>query len=722
MELHAKLVRSQLSFFKPFVAGLSLEATRKGQDKLGELMTALHRREVLVRDHDFEHFQGAWVMPKDQRRTGVILYLHGGGYTCGSLEYAKGFAAALASECGVRVFCPAYRLAPEHPYPAALDDALESYQYLLQKGYEPGQIMLAGESAGGGLIYCLCLKLKELGMELPCGLIGISPWTDLTGSGDSYRENRENDPSMTPELLRFYAGCYTQDPTDPLCSPLFGDLTGLPPSLLFVGGDEVMLDDTRALHEKLLAAGCRSRLHIAPERWHAYVLYCLNENMEQDFEAINHFLDRTLSPARSLRWMRLDNAAKIYPAAKRRNWNNFFRLSATLTEPIDVPVLRAALDVTVRRFPSMAVRLRRGVFWYYLEEIPQAPDIQPEKSCPLAHVPFGQVRRCAFRVLVYHNRVAVEFFHAVTDGTGGLIFLKTLTAEYLCQKYGISIPAEKGVLGRLEEPSPQELEDSFLRYAGDVAASRAESTAYHLSGTPEPDGFLDLTTLMLPVDAVKAKAKEFGVSVTEFIAAVMMKAISDLQTEKVPRRMRRRPVKVLLPVNLRGLFPSRTLRNFASYVTPEIDPRLGDYSLAEICKIVHYRMGLENDARMMAAKIATNVASERSAVLRAMPLFIKNIAMKAVFDLVGECKSCLCLSNLGLVQLPDAMAPYVARMDFIIGVQAKAPHNCGVVSWDGTMYINMIRNIREPELESHFYRVLHTLGLPVKVESNQRWT
>ena len=531
MELHAKLVRSQLSFFKPFVAGLSLEATRKGQDKLGELMTALHRREVLVRDHDFEHFQGAWVMPKDQRRTGVILYLHGGGYTCGSLEYAKGFAAALASECGVRVFCPAYRLAPEHPYPAALDDALESYQYLLKKGYEPGQILLAGESAGGGLIYCLCLRLKQLGMALPCGLVGISPWTDLTGSGDSYRENREKDPSMTPELLQFYAKCYTENPANPLCSPLFGDLTGLPPSLLFVGGDEVMLDDTRALHEKLLAAGCRSSLHIAPERWHAYVLYCLNENMEQDFEAINHFLDRTLSPARSLRWMRLDNAAKIYPAAKRRNWNNFFRLSATLTEPIDVPVLRAALDVTVRRFPSMAVRLRRGVFWYYLEEIPQPPEIQPEKSCPLAHVPFGQVRRCAFRVLVYHNRVAVEFFHAVTDGTGGLIFLKTLVAEYLCQKYGITVPAEKGVLGRLEEPSPQELEDSFLRYAGDVKASRKEATAYHLSGTPEKDGYKNLVTMMVPVDRVRACARQYGVTVTELLCAAMMQAIADQKGE-----------------------------------------------------------------------------------------------------------------------------------------------------------------------------------------------
>ena len=720
MGLPAKLVRAQLNFFKPFVANCSLEVTRKGQDKLGELMEAIHRRDVIVRDHDFGPFRGAWIIPKDERRQGVILYLHGGGYTCGNLDYAKGFAATLSDECGVRVFCAAYRLAPEERFPAALDDAVVAYQYLLSKGYPARQILLCGESAGGGLIYALCLKLKSLRLPLPCGLIGISPWTDLTGSGKSYITNRDIDPSMTPELLQFYAGCYTDDPRDPLCSPLFGDLTGLPPSLLFVGGDEVMLDDTRMLHQKLLDCGCRSQMIVAPERWHAYVLYYLNENMS-DFDTINDFLTRVLCPAKKLRWMRLDNAAKIYPAAKRRGWTNYFRLSATLKEPVDVQVLRTALDVTVRRFPSIAVRLRRGAFWYYLEEIEKAPPIEEDKSYPLVHVPFDDVRKCAFRVLVYHSRIAVEFFHAVTDGTGGLIFLKTLVAEYLCQKYGISIPAEDGVLGRLEDPDPEELEDSFLRYAGDITASRSEQTAYHLSGTPEPDGFLNLTTLMLPVAAVKEKARAFGASVTEFIAAVMMKAICDLQAEQVPRRMRRKPVKVLLPVNLRGLFPSRTLRNFASYVTPEIDPRLGEYSLSEICKIVHYRMGLENDPRMMAAKIATNVASERSPVLRVMPLFIKNLAMKAVFDLVGECKSCLCLSNLGAVRLPQAMVPYVARMDFIIGVQAKAPHNCGVVSWDGTMYVNMIRNIQEPELESHFYRVLHSLGLPVRVESNQRW-
>ena len=720
MELHAKRVRAQLNLFKPVMTSCSLEASRKGQDKLGELMTALHRSEIMIRDHDFGPFQGAWIMPKDERRQGVVLYLHGGGYTCGSLEYAKGFSSVLAAECGVRVCCAAYRLAPEHRYPAAVEDALEAYQYLLKKGYAGHQILLCGESAGGGLIYALCLKLKELGLPLPCGLIGISPWTDLTGSGKSYEENREVDPSMSPELLQFYAKCYTDDPADPLCSPLFGDLTGFPPSLLFVGGDEVMLDDTRMLHEKLMKSGCRSKLIVAPERWHAYVLYCLSENMPQDFETINRFMDKVLSPARSLRWMKLDNAAKIYPAAKRRNWNNFFRISATLTEPVDVAVLRSALDVTARRFPSIAVRLRRGMFWYYLEQIPHSPAIQEEKSCPLAHAPFHEVRQCAFRVLVYHNRFAVEFFHALTDGTGGLTFFKTLLAEYLSQKYGLTIPAGDGVLGRLEEPDAEELEDSFLRYAGNIKASRKEATAWHLTGTPEKDGFKDLVTLMIPAPALKECAKAHGVTVTELLCAAMMQAICQLQAEKVPQRSRRKPVKVLLPVNLRNLFPSKTLRNFASYITPEVDPRMGDYTFDEICAAVHHRMGLENNPQTMRAKFAANVASEQSPLLRVMPLFIKNLAMKAVFDTVGECKSCLCLSNLGVVRLPEVMAPYVARMDFIIGVQAKAPHNCGVLTWNDTVYINCIRSIREPELELHFYRVLHQLGLPVKVESNQR--
>ncbi|NLU24925.1 MAG: alpha/beta hydrolase [Clostridiales bacterium] len=682
----------------------------------------MFKREVMIKDHPFAAFTGAWILPKDERRQGIILYLHGGGYTCGDLDYAKGFGATLASECGVRVFCAAYRLAPENPYPAALEDAVESYQYLLGKGYAAHQITLCGESAGGGLLYALCLRLRELEIPLPCGIIAISPWVDLTITADSYEKNKEADPSLTEELLRFYADCYTKDSVDvknPHVSPLLGDLSGFPPSLLFVGGDEILLDDTRSLHQKLLESGCKSRMIVSPERWHAYVLYHLNENMS-DFDEMDHFLNANMSAEKKLRWMRLDNAAKIYPAARRRNWSNVFRLSATLTEPVDTAVLQSALDVTVRRFPSIAVRLRRGVFWYYLEQISEAPKVQHEKCYPLFHMTFPEMHQCAFRVLVYHNRIAVELFHALTDGTGGLIFLKTLVAEYLTQKYGIAVPAEKGVKGRLEEPDEEELEDSFLKYAGTIGASRQENTAYHLSGTREPDGYQTLTTMMMDVQQVLAAAKGHQVSLTEYLCAVMMKAILNLQSEKVASRRRRKPVKVLLPVNLRRLFPSKTLRNFALFVTPEVDPRLGDYTLQELCDNVHHRMGMEVNAKQMRTRISTNVKSESSPILKVMPLFVKNAAMRAVFDAVGECKSCLCLSNLGAVHLPEVMCPYVERMDFIIGVQAKAPHNCGIVSYGDTLVINLIRNIREPSLENHFFAVLQGEGLHVKVESNQR--
>ena len=146
---------------------------------------------------------------------------------------------------------------------------------------------------------------------------------------------------------------------------------------------------------------------------------------------------------KQLAWMRLDNAAKIYPAARRRSWNCLFRMSASLNENIDTFVMQKALDITVKRFPSIAVRLRRGVFWYYLEEIVKAPSIKSEAAYPMARMSFKDVRKCAFRVVCHKNRLAVEFYHALTDGSGAMIFLKTLLSVYLTQKYGVSIPPEK---------------------------------------------------------------------------------------------------------------------------------------------------------------------------------------------------------------------------------------------------------------------------------------
>ena len=420
-----------------------------------------------------------------------------------------------------------------------------------------------------------------------------------------------------------------------------------------------------------------------------------------------------------LRWVRLDNAAKIYPAARRKNWSNLFRQSVSLSENVDVQVLQSALDVTVKRFPSIAARLRKGAFWYYLQQVESAPQICEEHSYPLVFMNREEMRKCAFRVIAYENRIAVEYFHSLTDGNGALVFLKSLTAEYLEQKYRVSIPFENGVLDRRELPKEEELEDSFLKYAGNVPASRKDTNAWHMSGEPQKDGFLNLTCFQIPVKPALELAHKHNATLTVFMSAVMMKALLNLQNEKNPNTKRQKRIKLLIPVNLRNLFPSNTLRNFAMFTIPELDPRLGAYSFDEICKIIQHKMGTEFTEKHMSCVIATNVNDERNPLVRLIPLPLKNAVMKAIFDSVGEKKSCLTLSNLGQVKIPEAMAQYVRRFDFILGVQADAPYNCGMLSYGDRIYINFIRNIQDAELERHFHAVLQEMGLPTVVESNQ---
>ena len=420
-----------------------------------------------------------------------------------------------------------------------------------------------------------------------------------------------------------------------------------------------------------------------------------------------------------LHWVRLDNAAKIYPAARRKNWSNVFRQSVTLYEEVDKEVLKDALEICVKRFPSIAARLRKGAFWYYLQQVENAPEIHEEYSYPLVFMSKEEMRKCAFRVIVYRKRIAVEFFHSLTDGTGALIFLKNLVAEYLEKKHGINIPLEHGILDRKEAPKDEELEDSFVKYAGNVCATRKDTDAWHMSSEPQKDGFLHLTCFNFPVNQALDAAHKYNCTLTVFASAVMMMSLLNLQNEMNPIVKKQSRIKLLIPVNLRTLFPSNTLRNFAMYTIPELDPRLGEYTFEEICKIIQHKMGTEFTAKHMSCVIATNVKDEKNTLLRLVPLPLKNAVMKAVFDTVGERKSCLSLSNMGKIKCPEIMEKYISRFDFILGVQAAAPYNCGMLSYGDKVYVNFIRNTKNHELEKHFYNVLKQFGIDVKVESNR---
>ena len=421
---------------------------------------------------------------------------------------------------------------------------------------------------------------------------------------------------------------------------------------------------------------------------------------------------------KDLRWMKLDNAAKIYPAARRRYWTNVFRLAVTYNDPVDPEVLKKALGRVIKRFPSVAARLRTGFFWYYIEEIGKTPEILREEDHPLNRMTFRDIKKCAFRVLYYKNRMSVEIFHSITDGNGGMIFVKTLAAEYVRLRYGEDVPCENGILDLNDEPSREELEDSFGRYASPVNPGWKEPDAFAVRGTPEPNSFLHVVTGIMDSEEIRQKAKSYGVTVTTFLSAVMMKSIYDLQHERVKNPKHLKHVRILIPVNLRSFLPSKTMRNFAQYITPDIDPRLGEYSFEEMVNAIHHKMGLDLNAKYLAAKFTPNVRSEQLKILRIMPLFIKNFAMKLVYSAVGEKKASICVSNLGVVQLPESMVKHIERFDFVLGTQATSPVNCGVLSYNGKLIVNFVRGIKEPDLERNFFTTLRKMGIHILVESN----
>ena len=230
----------------------------------------------------------------DARNDRGVLYFHGGGYVLGSLDTHAELMARIAASCRAPVLGVDYRLAPEAPFPAAVDDAVASYERLIEQGISPDAIVVAGDSAGGGLAMALLLALKNAGKPLPAGAMLLSPWTDLTATGDSLKTRAELDPMISPDLLQPMADTYVADgdAADPLASPLFGDLSGLPPLLIQVGDHEVLLDDSTRLAERARAANVDVSLDIVDGAFHVFQNQPDLPESVTALQAMGEFFDR----------------------------------------------------------------------------------------------------------------------------------------------------------------------------------------------------------------------------------------------------------------------------------------------------------------------------------------------------------------------------------------------------------------------------------------------
>ena len=277
-----------------FIENTDLEKHRHSQDQMGPLLAP--SKDMLISDVDIDGMHGEWVCVKRAHmKKYVILYCHGGGYSTGSSLYARTLTTKLAASTSMDVLTFDYRLAPEHPYPAALEDALKAWNHLMQYGYGARDVLVAGDSAGGNLALALTLKLKEQARLLPKGLLLMSPWTDLAGSGKSYLSKRDADPVLNAGYLdamkEDYLGAQNTQETwaDPFVSPLYGDFEDFPPTYIQVGDQEILRSDSVLLYKKMNKAGVNVKIDIYKGMWHVFQMSPLKtayDAMEKNAEFI----------------------------------------------------------------------------------------------------------------------------------------------------------------------------------------------------------------------------------------------------------------------------------------------------------------------------------------------------------------------------------------------------------------------------------------------------
>ncbi len=422
-------------------------------------------------------------------------------------------------------------------------------------------------------------------------------------------------------------------------------------------------------------------------------------------------------------WYSLDNAATIMPPTTDSVQTGLFRLSAELDEPVNLPALQAALEGVARRFPYFVVELRRGLFWYYFEPYEGKLRIEADPESPSQEFEMRRHGTLLFRVRARGGRIACEFSHALTDGTGGLRFFKNLLVEYFRLRGVAPGGEDSDVYDLSAEPDPEEYEDAYNRhFAGHFPHPEPGKPAFQLDSPLLPRHRYRTITGVLPLAPALAKAKEYGVSLTELLVAVFLDALQGIWFDAPERaRRRQRPfAAVEVPVNMRKFYPTKSNRNFSLFVLVTQDFRLGRREFREIVARTHHQMRIETDEASIARQISRNVSGSRHILVRLVPLFAKDVFARLLFSAMGENLVSGFISNLGAIGLPPGPAAHVRGFGFIPAPSRVTKTNASVVSWKDELFIGFGSLARSRELERRFFVRLRSLGLPVRVACNLR--
>ena len=409
-------------------------------------------------------------------------------------------------------------------------------------------------------------------------------------------------------------------------------------------------------------------------------------------------------------WNSLDNAAKIFPPTSDKRDTKVFRFACELYEPVQPEALQAALDRTIEVFPFFRSVLKGGLFWYYLERSDIRPLVKPENSPPCSAIYDPNQRGLLFEVSYYRNRINFEVYHALTDGTGALQFLRFLVFYYLVNVHAADFKSQP-VLD-YDASMMQKSDDSFQKYYSAVKRhNKKRRIAYKLRGYKISENRIRVIEGVVSVKNTLNEAHKYHTTLTVFLSAVLLCSIS----REMAQREKKRPVVLSVPVNLRKYFPSETTRNFFSIVDVDYNFQQNSGTLPDVIAYLSDFFSRELTAERLEARLNTFASLEHNIFARATPLVVKDIILKIAYDLSAQ-ESTATLSNVGRVDMPEQVAPYIRLFD--VFVSTKKTQIC-MCSFGDHLTISFTSPFVSTEIQKNFFRILTEMGIAVELAANQ---
>ncbi len=413
------------------------------------------------------------------------------------------------------------------------------------------------------------------------------------------------------------------------------------------------------------------------------------------------------------RWFPLDVAGIIYPNARRYGWCTTYRFAFIMKEEVDPVLLRQALKDIAPRFPSFFVKIKAGLFWYYLERTDDLDIVEEEDYYPCRYIETTETTLPAIRVLYYKNRISIENFHSVADGGAALVFNKTLVARYLELK-GVKITITDDIADINEKPKKCEMEDSFrANYKKMKGLTRKEETAYCYKA-PTVKNYFKVLHGLAPAEDIKAAAKARNMTITEFLMVAYLYSFYVNAPDKVYK-----PIKISIPASLRARFGSATLRNFSLYTNVGFNPKgRTDITFDEIFEMVKGKLEKGLATEELQKMLCINVRDAQNPILRFIPNILKKPVMQLIFDHAGENKFTSGMTNLGVQKMPPEMYEHIDRMECLLGPSPTKKLLCAMITYNNIVNISFTSDSEKTDVQRTFFRVLAENGVRIRVECN----